>query len=141
MPRHQVVIEHHFASDPATVFAFFADHEQFGRLWPGRTRRIATGQDDPNGVGSVREIRLGPVRFEETVVTFQRPHLIEYTVTRGSPIKNHHGRIEFHPEGTGCRIDYRIRFDGRFPLIGALVARNLPRDFTAGLAAVGADLR
>ena len=93
MPRHKVVIEHRFQADPATVFAFFADHEQFGRLWPGTTRRIATGQNDPNGVGSVREIRVGPVRFEETVVTFQRPHLIEYTVTRGSPIKNHHGRM------------------------------------------------
>jgi uncharacterized protein YndB with AHSA1/START domain len=140
MPKHRIQLSHQFASTPDQVFEFFSDHLQFGRIWPGKTRRVRDGDTESNGLGSVREIQVGPIRFEETVVSFARPQRIEYTITRGSPLKNHHGRIEFHPDGSGCRVDYQIEFDGRFPLIGAHVARQLPKDFQRGLQALQHEL-
>lgn len=144
MARYRLHIEHRFASPVDQVFEFFADHEQFGRIWPGQTRRVRDGELEANGVGSVREVRVGPVRFEETTVALERPQRLEYTITRGSPLKNHYGRIAFLPDGSGCRIDYHIEFDGRWPLIGrligALVARSLPADFKRGIAALSAEL-
>ncbi|MGJ8669096.1 MAG: SRPBCC family protein [Oceanococcus sp.] len=140
MAKQQVHLEHRFQSPVNQVFEFFADHEKFGRIWPGKTQRITAGETEANGLSSVREIRVGPVCFEETVVAFERPRLIEYTITRGSPLKNHYGRIAFLTDGEGCRVDYHIEFQGRFPLIASLVARNLKKDFKAGLAALQAEL-
>ena len=140
MAKQQLHLEHRFISPLEQVFEFFADHEQFGRIWPGQTRRIQAGESEPNGLGSVREIRVGPVSFEETVVAFERPRLIEYTISKGSPLKNHYGRIAFLPDKDGCRVDYHIEFEGRFPLIAGIVARNLQRDFKKGLAALRSEL-
>jgi uncharacterized protein YndB with AHSA1/START domain len=130
MARHEVAMSGTFAAPRAKVFAAFADHARFGRIMGGRFTRIRDGEDpaEPNGRGSVRELRgLGPV-FEETITRFEPPALIEYTVSRGSPIKNHHGRIVFTdtPEG-GTRIDYTIAFEPRIPFTGALIAGVLRR--------------
>jgi uncharacterized protein YndB with AHSA1/START domain len=125
MPSQEVVMDGDFAAPRAQVFAAFADHARFGRIMGGRFTRIRDAADpnDPNGLGSVRELRgLGPA-FEETIVTYQPPSLIEYRVTRGSPIKNHLGRIEFSDApGGGTRIHYVIRFDPRVPFTGSLIA-------------------
>ena len=124
MAQQEVVMDGEFAAPRAQVFAAFADHARFGRIMGGRFTRIrdAAGSD-PNGAGSVRELRgLGPA-FEETIVTYQPPALIEYTVSRGSPIKNHLGRIEFSDTASGgTRVHYVIRFEPRVPLTGGLIA-------------------
>lgn len=107
------------------VFAFFADHERFVTLLGGRCRRIKDGQGDANGLGSVRSIGPGPLAFEETIVTFEPNKRIEYTVTRGSPIKNHLGTIDFRSDGDVTVVDYVIRFDAKLPFIGAPIAALL----------------
>lgn len=140
MPKYQLHMQHQFRSSPDQVFDFFADHEQFGRIWPGKTRRVKEAEDEPNGEGSVREVKVGPVCFEETTVVHQRPHRIEYAITRGGPLRNHRGVIMFEASDGGCLLDYRIEYDSRFPFIGGILARNLPRDFKVGLAALRAEL-
>src|SRR5690242_6592998 len=95
MPQQTVKFEQFFAAPREKVFAWFADHEKFGKIWPGRTRRIQASADgaEPNGLGSVREIRSAGSTFEETITTFEPPATIEYRITRGGPIKNHRGRL------------------------------------------------
>jgi uncharacterized protein YndB with AHSA1/START domain len=97
MAQQTVRFEQFFAAPRERVFAYFADHERFGRLWPGRTRRVRDAADaaQPNGLGSVRETRAAGSAFEETITAFEPPARIEYRVTRGSPIKNHLGRLAF----------------------------------------------
>ncbi len=141
MPEHKITLEHEFLASPEQVFDYFADHEKFGRLWPAKIRRIKTGESEPNGIGSVREIRVGPVRLEETIVSFRRPELLEYRVTRGGPLKNHLGHIEFHrSDSGGTRIFYTIEYDGRFPLVGGLIGKQLRRDWTQGVSRVEQEL-
>jgi hypothetical protein len=133
--NYQVRFEQYFATPRANVFAWFSDHEKFGCIWGGRFRRIkdATEGKNPNGLGSVREIRLGFTRFEETIVKFQPPSIIEYKITRGSPIKNHHGRLVFTDADRGTKLDYTISFDQRIPFTGWLVARILSAQWRNGV--------
>ena len=106
------------------VFDAFADHQWFVGLFLGRCRRVATGQDHPNGVGSVRRIGAGPVAIDETIVAFQQHDHIHYQVTRG-PLRNHLGTLVFREEAGGTLIDYHIRYEGKIPLLGELLKPGL----------------
>lgn len=107
------------------VFAFLADHQKFARLFGGTCTRIKDGQGDINGLGSVRRMGPGPLAFEETIVTFVPNTRIEYTVTRGSPIKNHLGTVDLSDAGSGTAIDYVIRFEPKIPGTGGAIAALL----------------
>ena len=136
MAQHTIEFRLTINAAPEKVFDFFADHESFGRIWPGKTRRIRESSEPghPNGVGSVREIRVGPTRFEETQTVYDRPNRIEYTVTRGSPIKNHLGQIQLSKNTDGgTDIDYRITFEPKIPLTGKLIARSLENGWAKGI--------
>lgn len=124
MAQQVVKFEQFFAAPRAAVFAYFADHVKFGRIWGGRFTRVQDGQDprEPNGLGSVREIRTAGLVFEETITTFQKPSLIEYKVSKGGPIKNHLGHIEFSEVEGGTKVNYTITFDPKIPLTGGLMA-------------------
>jgi len=127
MPQQTVRFEQFFTAPREKVFAWFADHEKFGKVWPGRTRRLHASADasEPNGLGSVREIKGGGSTFEETITAFDPPALIEYQVTRGGPIKNHIGRMRFTESEGGTTLDYTIEFDPKVPFTGGLIASVL----------------
>ena len=135
MPQQTVRFEQFFAAPRERVFAWFADHEKFGRIWPGATRRIQESADprEPNGLGSVREIRTGGMTFEETIVGFDVPERIEYRITRGGPIKNHRGELVFTQVEGGTKLNYVIEFDPRLPLTGGLIASVLCTSFHRGI--------
>lgn len=142
MPQQTVRFEQFFARPREQVFAWFADHEKFGRIWPGRTRRVQASADPahPNGLGSVREIRSAGLIFEETVTAFEPPSLIEYRVTRGGPIRNHLGRLRFSEVEGGTRLDYTIEFDPKIPLTGGLIASVLCTSWHRGVQRAIEDL-
>ncbi len=144
MPSQQVNFQQLFTAPPDRVFEYFADHEKFGRIWGGGFRRIKAGQDpnEPNGVGSVREIKApAGAPFEETIVVFERPRRIEYVVSRGSPIKNHRGVILFQPAPGGTQLDYTISFDPRVPLMGGLITGILKLSWRRGVKRAIADIQ
>lgn len=143
MPSQQVRFQQRFEAAPEKVFAYFADHEKFGRIWGGEFRRIRAGDDprEPDGVGSVRLIRApAGAPFEETIVVFERPQRIEYVVSKGSPIKNHRGVILFKPAGGGTELDYTISFDPRIPLTGGLIRGILKLSWRRGVRNAIADI-
>lgn len=130
MPQLSVRFSEQFNAPRAKVFPYFAQHETFGAMAGGPLmarlrfiRRIKIGVDlkNPDGVGSVRRIAYGPMAFEETVITSERDRLIEYVISKGSPLKNHKGRIEFHDDKTGTRVDYVIHFEPKLPGTGSLL--------------------
>lgn len=120
------------------VFALFADHNRIGKVLGAPIKRIKdSDQADPNGIGSVRKIGIGPVGLEETILNFEPNSLIEYTVTSMSPIKNHLGRIRFEdtPEGH-TRINYTITFEDVVPLTGKIVRTALEQGIRRGIKRV-----
>jgi len=125
MPSQEVRLYERIHAPVETVFAFFADHARFATLFGGRCERIREGDGDANGLHSVRRLGRGPLSFEETIVAFEPNQRIAYQITRGSPLKHHVGIITFRGDGNTTAIDYVIRFDGRFPGIGPLIAKGL----------------
>lgn len=131
MAQHKVRFEQFFAAPRDRVFGYFAALETFSRLWPGRMRRIRDSADaaHADGLGSVREVSGSGMTFEETITAFEPPQRIEYRVTKGSPIKNHVGRLVFTAVDGGTRLDYTIEFDPKVPLTGGLIASLLCASF------------
>lgn len=118
-----------FRAPVETVFDFFSRHEQLGELWSGRFVRVRAGEDEPDGTGSVREVRLPGLRFREQVTGFRRPEQIRYQIISGVPLMTHHyGEMHFRPEAGGALLDYRIELDARFwtaPVISAVLENAL----------------
>ena len=133
--EQSVRFEQFFAAPRERVFAWFACPENVGQLFPGRTRRLRPAPDaaHPDGVGAVREVRIGPVRLEETITRYEPPTLIEYRVTRGWTIREHAGRLTFEDVPGGTQLEYVIRFRSRLPFAGGLVAGSLCASWRRGV--------
>lgn len=138
MAMYTIEIDETFDVPRRKVFALFADHHRFGKLLGAPVKRIKdSDQADPNGIGSVRKIGIGPIGLEETVLNFEPDSLIEYAITSLSPIRNHHGRIRFDetPDG-GTRLNYTITFEDIVPFTGKVVSTALEQGLRRGIKRV-----
>ncbi len=138
MGRQKIEIVQDFTLPVEQLFAYLSEHENLATIFaPAKITRVRNGDSSRNGVGSVRSLRilLAP-SFEETVTVFQENQLIEYRITQGSPIKNHHGIMRFSPAGSGSRLHYTIEFEGKLPLVAEVVKPALERSIRQGLKAL-----
>ncbi len=136
MGLQRIEIDKTFPFPVDRLFHHLSQHENLSALFaPAKVRRVKPGIDDPNGVGSVRRLSL-PLTpaFEETVTDFEPDQRIAYRITRGSPLRDHHGEMVFseHADG-GSRLQYTIVFRGKLPLLGALVKPALENSIRRGL--------
>ena len=119
------------------IFNLLTDHETFGQVINTKIKRVVDSQDkNKNGIGSVRRINAFPApAFEETVVTFKPNHLMEYVVSKGSPIKNHKGRMEFFDEKGKTRLNYMINFKPKLPFLffGSILKKVIEKPIRDGL--------
>jgi uncharacterized protein YndB with AHSA1/START domain len=138
MRAHHVHIEHEFAKPPRQIFAFLAEHENLAEVFGTKVTRLRDGEDGQrNGVGSVRKLQIGPLPpFEETVSEFVPGERIVYAITKGSPIRDHLGVMEFAPSGTGTRFVYDIRLASPIPGLALLVRAMLTRSIERSLPKV-----
>ena len=113
------------------------DHEAFGKVLDTKIKRVVDSPDkNKNGVGSVRRISAFPVPdFEETVITFEPNVLMEYVVSKGSPIKNHKGRMEFSEENGQTDLRYSIDFQPKLPipLLGSVLKTAIEKPMRKSL--------
>ncbi len=135
MSQQRIEIVQEFPFPVSKLFAFLSVHENLGCIFaPAKIRTVKQGAESAFGLGSVRELRipLSP-SFDETVTAFKENELIEYRITRGSPLKNHHGVMRFYPLGDGSRLHYTIVFEGKLPLLARVVRPALERSIRKGL--------
>lgn len=130
-----ISIDKRFPFSVDKLFAHLSEHENLAHLFkPARVSRLRNGDHDRNGVGSVRKLRVGPgPSFEETVTAFEENRLIEYRITRGSPLRNHFGRMLFSADGDGSRLQYTIEFEGKVPGLAAIIRPVLESAIRRGL--------
>lgn len=137
MGRQHIEIRQLFNAPVETISNLLTDHESFGEVIETNVKRVVDSQDkNKNGVGSIRRISSFPVpAFEETVVGFEPNQLMEYVVTKGSPIKNHKGRMEFSEEQGKTRLCYTIDFDPKLPFIlfGSVLKRAIEKPMRKSL--------
>lgn len=140
MRAHWVHVQRDLSAPVDQVFDHLAEHENLATLFGAKVKRLKDGTPERNGVGSARELKVGPLpSFDETVTQYTPGELIEYKITRGGVLKDHVGIMKFSPAaGGGTHLDYRIRVAAKGPLapLSAVVAKSLTRNIEKGLAGV-----
>ncbi len=133
----RVHVTHTFKSDPAIVFDKLAEHENLGPVFGAKITRVNDGTTSRNGVGSTRQLKIGPLPAFQETTTVAEPHtLIEYEITQGSPLKDHWGKQLLTPtDDGGTRLDYTIGFNAPVPgmatvvgkILGGAIGKGLPK--------------
>jgi uncharacterized protein YndB with AHSA1/START domain len=138
MRAYWVHVEHDFSKPPERVFAHLAEHENLAAVFGAKVTRLADGEaGERNGVGSRRQLRIGPLPpFEETVTEFVPHERIVYRITRGGPLRGHVGTMTFIPKDGGTRFMYDIRIASPIPGLAPLVRAALTRSIVGSLAEV-----
>jgi uncharacterized protein YndB with AHSA1/START domain len=133
-----VIVDKDFSLPPDRVFAYLAEHEHLEPLFGAKIKRLRDGTDGArNGVGSARQLKIGPLpAFEETVTEVVPNELIRYRITKGSPLKDHEGTMRFTPNGEGTHLHYEISFRMAVPGVDRVVAATLKRNIEKGLNSV-----
>lgn len=134
---HHVHVEHRFEKPPERIFAYLAEHENLAEMFGAKVTRLRDGDTERNGVGSVRQLKTGPMpAFEETVTEFAPGERIVYRITQGSPLRGHVGVMTFAPAGGGTDFVYDIRIAAPVPGLAAIVTAALTRSITRALPSV-----
>ena len=132
----RIEVHQTFSAPVDRVYAHLAEHENLEQVFGAKITRVRDGRSSRNGVGSVRSLKLNPLlpAFEETITQAEPDRLIEYRITKGSPLKDHVGIMRFAPEGTGTRLDYTIDFESKIPGAGGLIKSMIEKNVRKGLA-------
>ena len=131
-------IKQSFKAPVGTIFDVLSDHAQFGDIISANIKRVADSDtDNINGLGSIRSISIFPTpAFEETITAFEENKLIEYRITKGSPLKNHKGTMRFTQAGDVTKLDYQIEFETKAPIpfLGNVIKFGLEKALDKGLS-------
>ncbi|MDN3641014.1 SRPBCC family protein [Simiduia curdlanivorans] len=143
MSHQHIEIELQFHCTPEALFQQLSDHVQFGKIVGANIQRIVDSKStNRNGLGAVRRITIAPgLSFDETITRFDAPDLMEYRITRGSPVKEHWGRLAFKPHAHGCVLFYTIDFSAKLPGTGWLLKPLIEGPIRRGLTRLQATLQ
>jgi hypothetical protein len=136
----RVVLDRDFDQPVGRVFSYLSEHENLGPVIGATVTRLRDGDTSRNGEGSVRRLRIAVLpTFDETVTLAVPDERIEYRITRGSPLRGHHGLLVFTPNGAGCHLRWVIEFGAAVPGLDRVVAAMLRRNIGRGLDQVAAN--
>ncbi len=135
MSQQHIHMTQSFSAPVESVFDALANHDGLGSILGIPVKRLQSGTDDVNGVGSVRSIGPGPFATQETVTVFEPGNRIGYRITRfGGPIVNHRGELRFAATGNGCTLTWDIHFDTKPAFLGSLLHKVLKGAISRGLS-------
>ena len=124
------------------VFEALSDHASYGSFKAvGVAKLVAEGVEERNGVGALRTIQAGPVKFWERITAFERPTHMQYKIEKSKPVKMQHdkGVIDLKDLGDGTTQVTWVS-EGRItiplPLIGRLFDRQMQKQGTIGFSSI-----
>jgi hypothetical protein len=136
----RIDIDHDFSLPVDRVYTYLAEHENLEPLFGAKVARVRDGDTSRNGTGSVRQLRIGILPpFEETVTDAVPNQRIDYKITKGSPLRDHHGSMIFSPNGAGSHLHYVIEFGAVLPGLDRVIKVGLERAVRKGLKTVDAN--
>jgi uncharacterized protein YndB with AHSA1/START domain len=134
--RRSIRVTRQISAPPEAVFPVLADHANYDRFDGIRRSELAEkGDPAPKGLGAVRWVWLGPLRFEEQVTAFEPPVRLDYLIrdVRGLPFSHEGGSIRLSPTEAGTDAVWTSSFEIPVPVIGstldAIFTRLLGRGF------------
>ncbi len=124
------------------VFEALSDHASYGSFKAvGVAKLVTEGDKERNGIGALRTIQTGPVKFWERITAFERPTHMQYKIEKARPVKMQHdkGIIDLKDLGDGTtRVTWVS--EGRIvvplPLIGRLLDRKMQKQGTVGFSSI-----
>jgi len=137
----------HIDAPITQVFESISDHERFLVGDDGtKTKVIHGGSSERNGLGCVREVRVGRrVWYVEEITAWDKPSHFEYTIRSASmPIRHEGSCLMFKVVDGGTDVEWTSRFRIPIPILGgflgAKAAKIYKKAFTRLLAAAKAEL-
>ena len=124
--RRHIRVEKSLDAPPEAVFEIVSDHAGYDRFTGVRRAELARpGEPAPNGVGALRRVWIGPLRFDEEITAYEAPHRLDYLIreVRPLPFRHESGSIRLTPEGEGTRAVWTSVFEIPIPLIGSALDR------------------
>jgi uncharacterized protein YndB with AHSA1/START domain len=137
--RRSIRVERRLDAPPEAVFEVVADHARYDRFdGVRRSELVEPGDPAPNGLGAVRWLWLGPLRFEEEVTAFDPPRRLDYLIRhiRTLPFRHEGGSIRLEPDGTGTSAVWTSSFEIPIPVIGGAMDSVFKRQLERGFARV-----
>jgi uncharacterized protein YndB with AHSA1/START domain len=123
------------------VFDLLADHADYDRFRGIRSSELIRAGDPANGVGALRKVLIGPLRFEEEITAYERPSRLEYLIVRiNAPLEHDGGRIHLAEKGGWTRVDWTSVFAVPTPLLGGIQERVWATALTRGFRRVLEDV-
>jgi hypothetical protein len=133
----RIEIDQDFAVSVERLYAYLSEHENLSPLFGAKVARVRDGDTERNGAGSVRQLRVGLLPpFEETVDAAIPNQRIDYHISKGSPLRNHRGTMQFSATPSGSHLNYVIEFGAVFPGLDRIVKPVLEGNIRKGLTAV-----
>ena len=137
--RRSLRVERRLDAPPEAVFEVLADHARYDRFDGCRRSELAQqGDPAPNGVGAVRLIWFGPIRFEEEVTAYEPPSRLEYLIKGVNllPFRHEGGVIRLTPDDGGTHAVWTSSFEVPIPLLGRAIDATLSRRLEQGFGHV-----
>jgi uncharacterized protein YndB with AHSA1/START domain len=137
-----VTVTRSIDAPPEGVFDLLADHARYGRFRGiRRAELLRDGEPPPNGVGALRRVIVGPLRFDEEVTAFERPLRLDYLIFEiNAPFEHEGGTIRLTKENGGTRAEWSTTFGVPTPLVGGVQERLWALALRRGLGRVLEDV-
>ena len=115
-------VERVIEKDINEVFDLISDHEGYCRFKGVQVKLLEEGESERNGLGALRYVDLGFVKFHERITCFERPYRMDYLIEKSSPLPFRHdiGSITFEEVNGGTKVSWISKGTVAIPLLGKL---------------------
>jgi len=124
------------------VFDLLTDHANYKRFRFVRdSELVREGQAERNGVGALRRVLIGPIRFEEEITTFERPVRMDYLIRDiNAPLEHEGGTVALEATGEGTEVLWSSTFRVPMRLIGGVAGSAAAPLVRVGFASILKDV-
>lgn len=136
---NSIQIKKEFNAPLNEIFELFAKHETYNILFSPiqiECIKIASDPERPDGINSVRLVRLSTVKLLQEQITLLEPNQrIEYKIIHNPLVKHHLGRIDFEAiDADRTLVTYTIELQLRVPFMSKLMLAQLKSAIKLGFS-------
>lgn len=131
----RIVVDKTLGAPIEHVFELISDHGAYADMFRGITRSEVTreGSEEGNGLGAVRSIASGPIRFSEEITAFERPTRMDYLIIKvNAPVEHQGGSIRLEPRGDATHVLWTSEFTSTLRVGGGVFEAGMTRMFASG---------
>jgi uncharacterized protein YndB with AHSA1/START domain len=120
------------------VFGVLTDHANYKQFRGIRdSELLREGDPPPNGVGALRRVDIGPLRFREEITHYESPARMDYLIRKiNAPLEHQGGSIRLEPRNGVTHVTWTSTFGVRGRVLGALVTRVTAAQIRRGFVRV-----